>query len=284
MKYTRASTQQIQRRIAEPFSLFSIFFLYREGDAADFSHPALAGARARDAATENVRETTDLNDLGPVTLRSGGGGILVVSNPPWGKRIGGEDSGGGGAVGMRGGFGEGRDWRSGGASGRRGGDEARYSDDNGAFGGGDDDFDARGRDGFQADASWDETLPGDAVAAGVSRTGFGADGESSDRHTGNVEEAWGSLGTFFRRECGGATAHLLCGDASATRPLRMRANRKRVLGIGGVDCRLLEYRILPPKPDAPSLDEMAREAREEEEREPANEEDNKPMMPYKPRR
>jgi hypothetical protein len=23
--------------------------------------------------------------------------------------------------------------------------------------------------------------------------------------------------------------------------------------VGGVDCRLLEYRILPPKPDAPSL-------------------------------
>ena len=35
---------------------------------------------------------------------------------------------------------------------------------------------------------------------------------------------------------------LLCGDAAATRPLRMRAERKRVLGVGGVDCRLLEYR------------------------------------------
>jgi len=54
--------------------------------------------------------------------------------------------------------------------------------------------------------------------------------------------AWTSLGQFFRRECGGATAHLLCGDAAATRPLKMRATRKRVLGVGGVDCRLLEYR------------------------------------------
>ena len=79
----------------------------------------------------------------------------------------------------------------------------------------------------------------------------------------DVEEAWQSLGAFFRRECGGATAHLLSGDANATRPLRMRARRKRVLGIGGVDCRLLEYRILPPRRRA-SLEELADAAREEE--------------------
>lgn len=36
-----------------------------------------------------------------------------------------------------------------------------------------------------------------------------------------------------------------------------------LLHFGGVDCRLLEYRVLPPKPDAPSLREMAKEAREE---------------------
>ena len=67
---------------------------------------------------------------------------------------------------------------------------------------------------------------------------------------------------FFRRECGGATAHLLSGDAGVTRPLRMRARRKRVLGIGGVDCRLLEYRILPPRRDGPTLRELVEEARE----------------------
>ena len=47
-----------------------------------------------------------------------------------------------------------------------------------------------------------------------------------------------------------------------TRPLRMRARRKRVLGIGGVDCRLLEYRILPPRRDGPTLRELGEEARE----------------------
>ena len=47
----------------------------------------------------------------------------------------------------------------------------------------------------------------------------------------------------------------------------MRARRKRVLGIGGVDCRLLEYRILPPKKEGPSLTELAQAAREEEKKE-----------------
>lgn len=211
--------------------------------------------------------------MGPVTLRSGGGGILVVSNPPWGKRIGGTDgrSDGGGRE-PRGRFGDG--------SGRDGGDGR---DDDGAFGGGDYvDDDARGRDGFQADADWDDTIP---PGGGGAASGRLAGAGSSDRNTGNVEEAWGSLGTFFRRECGGATAHLLSGDAAATRPLRMRAHRKRVLGIGGVDCRLLEYRVLPPKPDAPSLDELAREARLAEERALATgEEGDRPRKPYTPRR
>ncbi len=46
----------------------------------------------------------------------------------------------------------------------------------------------------------------------------------------------------------------------------MRARRKRVLGIGGVDCRLLEYRILPPKIDKGLL-ELTDEARREEQEE-----------------
>ncbi|MDA9099474.1 hypothetical protein N9L76_11160, partial [bacterium] len=78
-----------------------------------------------------------------------------------------------------------------------------------------------------------------------------------------IESAWHSLGVFFRRECAGATAHLLSGDAGATRPLKMRAKRKRVLGIGGVDCRLLEYRVLPPKKDK-GLSELVDEARAED--------------------
>ena len=89
---------------------------------------------------------------------------------------------------------------------------------------------------------------------------------SAENDPASVENAWSALGAFFRRECGGATAHLLSGDAAATRPLRMRARRKRVLGVGGVDCRLLEYRVLPPKKaDARGLEELAREERRREE-------------------
>ena len=43
----------------------------------------------------------------------------------------------------------------------------------------------------------------------------------------------------------------------------MRAKKKRVLGIGGVDCRLLEYRVLPPKREK-NLADLVHEAREEE--------------------
>jgi 23S rRNA G2445 N2-methylase RlmL len=143
--------------------------------------------------------------------------VLVVSNPPWGKRldVGGERD----AEGQR------RSAKRWGSDGDRGAD----------FGGEDDD------DSFVDDV----------------------DDEIREEDADETQSAWHSLGAFFRRECAGATAHLLSGDAGATRPLKMRAKRKRVLGIGGVDCRLLEYRVLPPKREK-NLDELVREAREEE--------------------
>jgi 23S rRNA G2445 N2-methylase RlmL len=156
-------------------------------------------------------------------MREDGGGVLVVSNPPWGMRIGNRD-------------------------------DDRYNRDDDRY----DDRDDRGAE--YGDGNWDA----DPDAA-----------KEAPAHVPDVEEAWQSLGTFFRRECGGATAHLLSGDANATRPLRMRARRKRVLGIGGVDCRLLEYRILPPKKEGPSLTELAQAAREEEQKEESREEEQK---------
>ena len=169
-------------------------------------------------------EPVDLDELGPIAMRANGGGVLVVSNPPWGMRIGNRD-------------------------------DDRYNNrDDDRY----DDRDDRGAE--YGDGNWDA----DPDAA-----------REAPAHVPDVEEAWQSLGTFFRRECGGATAHLLSGDANATRPLRMRARRKRVLGIGGVDCRLLEYRILPPKKEGPSLTELAQAAREEEQKEESREEEQK---------
>ena len=40
----------------------------------------------------------------------------------------------------------------------------------------------------------------------------------------------------------------------------MRAKKKRVLGIGGVDCRLLERGVLPPKREK-NLADLVHEAR-----------------------
>ena len=169
-------------------------------------------------------EPVDLDELGPIAMRANGGGVLVVSNPPWGMRIGNRD-------------------------------DDRYNNRD------DDRYDERDDRGAEyGDGNWDA----DPDAA-----------KEAPAHVPDVEEAWQSLGTFFRRECGGATAHLLSGDANATRPLRMRARRKRVLGIGGVDCRLLEYRILPPKKEGPSLTELAQAAREEEQKEESREEEQK---------
>lgn len=212
---------------------------FTHGDCADLKHPALAEARERDAAAA-FDVPSDLDELGPVSLRPGGGGILVVSNPPWGKRVGGADQG-----------------AHGGRGGRRGGDPlfgGEEEEEGGVFDDGGFQDDETGRDGGGAgDGDWSHLDEGEGSG--------GVPGSESDA-AGSAEHAWSALGGFFRRECGGGTAHLLSGDAGVTRPLRMRARRKRVLGIGGVDCRLLEYRILPPREDGPTLRQLVEEARE----------------------
>ena len=221
---------------------------FAQGDCGDLTHPALDAAREAEAAYFERLEReagdegpsprggssdgtygdgfVDLDSLGPVTTRPGGGGVLVVSNPPWGKRLDVANAGDRDADGRR------RSAKRWGAR-ERGGDG--YGEEEEAF--------------YEARVGSDDTS--------ASSEPFGE--EDADE----TQSAWQSLGAFFRRECAGATAHLLSGDAGATRPLRMRAKKKRVLGIGGVDCRLLEYRVLPPKREK-NLAELVREARGEE--------------------
>jgi len=72
-----------------------------------------------------------------------------------------------------------------------------------------------------------------------------SDGATSEEA---LEQCWNSLGVFLKRECPDTSAFVLSGNPEVSRAIRMRASRKHVVGIGGVDCRLLRYDILPPKP------------------------------------
>lgn len=47
----------------------------------------------------------------------------------------------------------------------------------------------------------------------------------------------------MKKECAGATAFLLSGNPKASQGLRMKADRKYPVTVGGVDCRVLQYSI-----------------------------------------
>lgn len=64
-----------------------------------------------------------------------------------------------------------------------------------------------------------------------------------------LEEAWMGLGSFMKSQTGGADAFILSGAAASTQYMRLRAAQKWPLAIGGVDCRLLHYKIRLPSED-----------------------------------
>jgi hypothetical protein len=51
-------------------------------------------------------------------------------------------------------------------------------------------------------------------------------------------------------ECNEAPAFVLSGNEAVTHKLRMKADWRLPIGIGGVDCRLLKYTVLPRMSDA----------------------------------
>ena len=49
-------------------------------------------------------------------------------------------------------------------------------------------------------------------------------------------------------QCNETAVFVLSGNAEITQALRMRATRRSPLTIGGADCRLLQYDVLPKLP------------------------------------
>jgi putative N6-adenine-specific DNA methylase len=87
-------------------------------------------------------------------------------------------------------------------------------------------------------ASGDGDEGGGGGARGPSR-GDGFEEEVSEELAG----AWRHLGHFLKRQAVGAEAFVLSGNPAATRAMRLRADRRLPITIGGVDCRLLKYEI-----------------------------------------
>jgi 23S rRNA G2445 N2-methylase RlmL len=58
-----------------------------------------------------------------------------------------------------------------------------------------------------------------------------------------LRAAWWDLSSFLKRQAPGSTAFLLSGSPEATKGLRMKAERRHPLTLGGVDCRLLQYSV-----------------------------------------
>jgi len=59
------------------------------------------------------------------------------------------------------------------------------------------------------------------------------------------ESVWKNLGEFLRRECAGVEANILCGSPTVSGALRLRSRARYPLSVGGIDCRLLAYTLLP---------------------------------------
>jgi 23S rRNA G2445 N2-methylase RlmL len=63
-----------------------------------------------------------------------------------------------------------------------------------------------------------------------------------------LPDTWFALGQFLKQRCAGADAAVLCGNREVAAKLFLPLKRRHPLTVGGVDCRLLHFKLLPPKP------------------------------------
>ena len=90
-------------------------------------------------------------------------------------------------------------------------------------------------------ARLDEFEPDDVPAHVITNAPFGERLHPDDRD--ELERSWADLGDFLREQCVGAVAHVLSGNPSMGRSLRLKASRKHPIKNGPIDCRLLRYDI-----------------------------------------
>jgi 23S rRNA G2445 N2-methylase RlmL len=157
---------------------------------------------------------------------------IVITNPPWGKRLMSVQRGAKERQERDGGRDREREGRGGYADRRQGRD---------SYGGGR----RGGNNQYTRDFAYETT--------NVYRNGEGQGGAAMDQEEQELADAWSGLGTFLKRQAGGADAFILSGSSTATQHLRLRADKRMPVTIGGVDCRLLQYHIRGLNPDSPSL-------------------------------
>lgn len=161
---------------------------------------------------------------------------LVITNPPWGKRL--MSAQRGAREGQeRGGRERERDGRGGYADRRQGRDS----------------YNGRGQnDRYNRDFAYDNNsrdIFSNEDGGGRDGGEFGA----VDKEEQELAEAWSGLGTFLKRQAGGADAFILSGSTTATQSLRLKSDKRIPITIGGIDCRLLQYHIRGLDPTSPSL-------------------------------
>jgi 23S rRNA G2445 N2-methylase RlmL len=67
--------------------------------------------------------------------------------------------------------------------------------------------------------------------------------QQQQREDAALAATWYDLSAFLKQQCGGSKAFLLSGNPEATKGLRLKADRRHPVTVGGVDCRLLQYSI-----------------------------------------
>lgn len=58
---------------------------------------------------------------------------------------------------------------------------------------------------------------------------------------------WQALGRFLKTHCSSADVYVLSGNSSVTHAMHMKADKKWPVSVGGIDCRIMHYHVLPPK-------------------------------------